>query len=332
MAWSLRPDGAVDFVNQRWLEYTGLSRQEALAQANSVVHEADLPGAVATWSVAMAAGQAHEDEVRLRRADGEYRWFLVRVVPLRDQQGNIVQWYGASADIEDRRRAEQTVRQSAAELQALSRRLVELQESERKALARELHDRLGETLTALSINLAMLKETVRGDAPAMTRIEDSAALVKATAVVIENMVAELRPPMLDDHGLPAAIEWYARQFTRRTRVVVSVQAGELGQRPAAEVEMALFRIAQEALTNVAKHARAEHVAIRLSRSPSELVMSIADDGIGLPKSAQAPERPGLGLVTMRERAQAVGGTFKVEALPGGAKAGGGTRLTVRVAL
>jgi PAS domain S-box-containing protein len=332
MAWSLLPDGAVDFVNQRWIEYTGLSLEEALTESSRIVHPGDLPEAVAKWSVVMAAGQAYEDEMRLRRADGEYRWFLVRVVPLRDEQRNIIKWYGTGTDIEDRKRAEEGSRQAAEELQALSRRLVELQETERRALAREMHDRLGETLTALSINLAMLKEAVQGDARASTRVEDSAALVKSTAVVIENMVAELRPPMLDDHGLPAAIDWYARQFTRRTRVVVSVQASELGERPPAEVEMALFRIAQEALTNVAKHARAEHVAIRLSRSPSELVMSIADDGIGLPKSAQAPERPGLGLVTMRERAQAVGGTFKVEALPGGAKAGGGTRLTVRVAL
>jgi PAS domain S-box-containing protein len=330
MAWSLLPDGAVDFVNQRWLEYTGLSVAEALAESKRIVHPEDLPSALEKWAPHMAAGQAHEDEMRLRRADGEYRWFLVRTVPLRDEQGNIVKWYGTSTDIEDRQRAEERSRQAAEELQALSRRLVELQESERKALARELHDRLGETLTALSINLAMLKESVQGDARATTRVEDSAALVKATAAAIENIAAELRPPMLDDYGLAAAIDWYARQFTRRVGVAVSVQAGEPGERFAPEVEMALFRIAQEALTNVAKHARAEHVVITLGRSPSELVMSIADDGIGLPRSVQAAQepRPGLGLATMRERAQAVGGAFKVEPLADG----GGTRLSVRVAL
>ncbi len=328
MAWSLLPDGAVDFVNQRWLEYSGLSLDEALAEASRIVHPADLPSAVHKWSLARVAGQPHEAEMRLRRADGEYRWFLVRVVPLRNEYGAIVKWYGTSTDIEDRKRAEQVSRQAAEELQALSRRLVELQESERKALARELHDRLGETLTALSINLAMLKQAVQGDAQAATRIDDSAALVNATAASIEDLVAELRPPMLDDHGLAAAIEWYARQFTRRTGVAVHVQADEPGKRLAAEVEMALFRIAQEALTNVAKHARAEHVSITLWSSHSELVMSIADDGIGLPRAAPASERHGLGLVTMRERAQAVGGAFKVEPLADGE----GTRLTVKLAL
>jgi signal transduction histidine kinase len=136
--------------------------------------------------------------------------------------------------------------------------------------------------------------------------------------------------MLDDHGFAAAIGWYAKQFTRRTGVAVSVQASEPDERLAPEVEMALFRIVQEALTNVAKHARAEHVALTLRRSASEFVMSIVDDGVGLTKSAQAlePQNPALGLVTMRERAQAVGGAFKVESLPDGV----GTRLTVRVPL
>jgi PAS domain S-box-containing protein len=329
MAWSLLPDGTVDFVNQRWLDYTGLSMAEALAAPSRIAHPEDLPSIMDDWIAAMAAGRPHECELRMRRADGEYRWFLIRTVPLRDEQGNILKWYGTSTDIEDRKLAEGSSRYAAGELQALSRRLVELQETERRALARELHDRFGETLTALSINLAMLKKSVQGDAQATTRVEDSAALLTSTAAAIENIVAELRPPMLDDHGLPAAIDWYARQFTRRVGVAVSVEAAELRERAAAEVETALFRIAQEALTNVARHARAGHVAITLSRSASELVMSIADDGIGLAKSAQAAERrAGFGMVTMRERAQAVGGTFQVESLPDG----GGTRLTVRVAL
>src|SRR5258706_3704940 len=181
MAWSLLPDGAVDFVNQRWLEYTGLSFQDALAAAKCIVHEKDLAQAVDEWSVAKAAGQALEHEMRLRRADGEYRWFLVRVVPFRNEHGSIVKWYGTSTDIEDRKRAEEASRQSAGELQALSRRLVGLQETERRALAREIHDRLREPPTARSINLAMLKEAVRGDARASTRVEDSAALGKVTA-------------------------------------------------------------------------------------------------------------------------------------------------------
>jgi PAS domain S-box-containing protein len=106
MAWSLRPDGGVDFVNQRWMEYTGLSLEEALEDSKRIVHPEDLPRAVEKWLPDMAAGNPHEDEMRFRRADGEYRWFLVRIAPLLDERGNLLKWYGVSIDIEDRKQAE----------------------------------------------------------------------------------------------------------------------------------------------------------------------------------------------------------------------------------
>ena len=109
MVWSLLPDGAVDFVNQRWLEYTGLSLQEALADSMRTVHPEDAPRVMEKWRTDMAVGEQCEYELRLRRADGEYRWVLVRTVPLRDEQGNIVKWYGTAVDIEDRKRALQDI-------------------------------------------------------------------------------------------------------------------------------------------------------------------------------------------------------------------------------
>jgi PAS domain S-box-containing protein len=116
MAWSLQPDGAIDFVNQRWMDYTGLSLEEAIAKPTSTLHPDDLPGAMAEWGAKMAAEEPFEGEIRLRRADGEYRWFLVRTDPLRDEQGNLVKWYGASIDIEDRKQAEEKLKQSESQL------------------------------------------------------------------------------------------------------------------------------------------------------------------------------------------------------------------------
>ena len=224
--------------------------------------------------------------------------------------------------------SEQRLRGSSAELQALSRRLVDLQESERKDLARELHDRVGQSLTALNINLAILREALsHQDADITSRLEDSAILLESTVQTIDNVVSDLRPPMLDDHGLQPALAWYAKQFSARTGMAVSVHASEPDERTGVDVEIALFRIAQEALNNVAKHARASSVVIALERQGSEYVMSVADDGVGLrglEERADRP-RPGLGMATMRERAQAVGGRFQIESLPGG-----GTRLTVRI--
>jgi PAS domain S-box-containing protein len=106
MAWTVRSDGAVDFVNRRWLDYTGLSLEEEIAQPTRVVHPEDLPHVMEKWATDMSRERESEDEMRLRRADGEYRWFLVRTVPLRDEQGSLIKWYGISVDIEDRKRAE----------------------------------------------------------------------------------------------------------------------------------------------------------------------------------------------------------------------------------
>jgi PAS domain S-box-containing protein len=112
MAWSVLPDGVVDFLNQRWLDYAGLSLEQYVKEPMQVIHPQDVPKVLEKWFVDMPAGKPYEDEMRLRRADGEYRWFLVRTVPLRDQQGNIVKWYGTSTDIEDRKRAEDALRES----------------------------------------------------------------------------------------------------------------------------------------------------------------------------------------------------------------------------
>jgi two-component system sensor histidine kinase UhpB len=202
-------------------------------------------------------------------------------------------------------------------------------ESERKELARELHDRVGQNLTALKINIDMLQPALasQGNAEVLARVADSAALLESTMDTIENVMSELRPPMLDDHGLAAALEWEARKFSKRTGIAVAVRVTDLIVRPAPQIEIALFRIAQEALNNVAKHAHARRVEIALEQANGGCVMFVQDDGIGFAGVEDASEKPkyGLGLVTMRERAQAVGGHFAVQALPER-----GTRLTVRV--
>ena len=221
------------------------------------------------------------------------------------------------------------LRNSTEQLQAMSRRLVDVQESERRQFSRELHDRVGQNLTALSINLDILKSQVSGtgNEAFRTRLEDAAALLESTAGSIENVMSELRPPMLDDYGLLPALQWYANEFYRRTGIRVSVDGDEQMKRLPQAGEIALFRIAQEALNNVAKHAHATRVEIALAYSGNELVMTVTDDGVGLDATpaSTARRRPGLGMVTMRERTQAVDGRFEI-----GAANVRGTRVIVRV--
>ncbi len=220
------------------------------------------------------------------------------------------------------------LRNFSEQLQALSRRLVDVQESERRRYSRELHDRVGQNLTALSINLDILRTQLPGgNEPVHARLEDAAALLESTASTIENVMAELRPPMLDDYGLLPALQWYANDFTRRTGIEVEVHGDESEDRLEQASEIALFRIVQEALNNVAKHAHASKVEIKLERAGGQRVLTILDDGIGFGTAARAVarRRTGLGMVTMRERTQAVGGQFEIGSVPGG-----GTRVVVRV--
>src|SRR5437016_11854583 len=121
MAWSVRPDGTVDFLNQRCLDYAGVSLEQYVKEPTGSIHPEDIPRVLEKWRADMAAGEPYEDEMRLRRADGEYRWFLIRTVPLRDEQGNVVKWYGVSTDIEDLKRAEAALKESQRRLKAAQR-------------------------------------------------------------------------------------------------------------------------------------------------------------------------------------------------------------------
>jgi NO-binding membrane sensor protein with MHYT domain/two-component sensor histidine kinase len=220
------------------------------------------------------------------------------------------------------------VRERTAALVKVHHRLVQAQEDERRGIARELHDRVGQTLTALGINLDIMKAQLQaGDREGLRRrLEDSSRLLESTADAIHHVMADLRPPMLDDHGLRTALEWYAADFAARSSVAVKVRGTQPHPRPPQEVEVALFRIAQEALNNVAKHARASRVEITLDGTGREYVMTVSDDGAGLGASATArTDRTTLGFTTMRERAEGLGGDVRIESPPEG-----GTRVTVRI--
>jgi signal transduction histidine kinase len=216
------------------------------------------------------------------------------------------------------------------ELRILSARLANAQEAERRELARELHDRVGQSLTALSLNLSILGAQASPEAAQQgkDRLDECLELVEETVTCIRDVMAELRPPQLDDFGLAAALRWYAEKFSRRFGLASGVQCAEPIPRLPQNVETALFRIAQEALTNAARHSKAEHASLSLEATPEGVCMTISDNGEGFdPKAFRQPgERaPGWGLLGMRERAEAIGGHLRVESA-----IGKGTRIMVNV--
>jgi PAS domain S-box-containing protein len=330
MAWSLQPDGAVDFVNQRWLDYTGLSLEEEIEQPTRAIHPEDIPSVVEKWRADMAAGEPSEDEMRLRRADGEYRWFLVRTAPLRDESGKIIKWYGVSTDIDDRKRAEEQLKSTSEQLRALSARLSSAREQEGTRIARELHDELGSALTSLKWDLEGIDKLCSegGNQADVSNVgqkmKEMMKVIDATLNAVLRISSELRPTILDDLGLLEAIEWQAQQFEARTGIVCQVDSLVENLDLSQEKATAVFRILQEALTNVLRHAHATRVNITIAEEEAEFVFEIRDNGRGITEDEKTGSRP-LGLIGMRERAHLVGG--RIEIIGIGER---GTVLTLRV--
>jgi two-component system sensor histidine kinase UhpB len=265
-------------------------------------------------------------EKRYIRKDGEVLWAQNTVALVRDAGGAPRYAIALVEDISQRKAADAAIRFNAESLQALTRRLVELQETQRRDLSRELHDRVGQTLTAMRINMDMIRTRLaeHDDTLIRGRNNDSLELIESAFKAVENVMYELRPPMIDEYGLIAPLQWYAKKFTARTGIRVTVR-GDENWRCDPEIELALFRIAQEALNNVARHAQARHVAIELRETGPHIVFTIEDDGVGFDREADRAEKAGYGFITMRERAEALGGTFALQS-----ESGKGTRITVSV--
>jgi PAS domain S-box-containing protein len=325
MAWTTRPDGVVDFINKRWLDYTGLSLEEELAEPTRAMHPEELPGVMEKWRATMAASEPFEHEMRLRRADGAYRWFLVRTVPLRDERGNIVKWFGTSTEIEDRKQAEDALRRSFDELRALAARLQSAREEERTMVAREIHDELGQALTAVKIELDTLIRDLPGGAGAQDQRSQSILKVLDEAIQsVRRIATELRPGILDDLGLVAAVEWALEEFQARTGTKCQVSLPGVDIVLDAERATALFRILQETLTNVARHAHATRVDVRLAQENQDLILEIHDNGQGIGEEQLSAGRS-LGILGMRERALLLGGELTISGVPGR-----GTTVRVRI--
>ncbi len=252
--------------------------------------------------------------------------FNAMAVKLRDSVA------GLENQIAESLKAEKSLREQQEQLRALSARLAEVEEAERRKLGRELHDQAGQNLTALSLTLKLVRTQLAAGAqnPAMLnqlagKLDDASDIVHETADRIRNVMEDLHPPALEEFGLVAALRWYTAQFTSRTGINVDVSSPEPALRHTPQVEMALFRIAQEALTNVARHAHASWVEIQVNLTAESARMVIFDNGIGFAANIAEKERAHWGLHIMAERAESVGGIFRVESFPNG-----GTRVIVEV--
>jgi PAS domain S-box-containing protein len=315
LVWTTLPDGTGELSNARWLEFTGLSSKEAEGWGYaSALHPEDYERLRPKWAASFLSGEPIEDEARLQRADGTYRWFLHRAVPLRDGQGRIVRWYGTSFDIEERKRAQQALRR--ARERALKARFAAALD-ERTRLAREIHDTLLQGFTGIALKLVAATGKVAGPPETVTALRDVIALAQKTLVDARRAVWDLRSPSSPGSDFTTTLRTAAEDSTRGTGLALEYMTEGEPRLLDREVEGASLRVVQEAITNVVKHAGATTVRVRVDFAERHARLSVTDDGRGFDMSSHLPTFGGhWGLLGMRERASQVRGRLRVRSALG----------------
>jgi PAS domain S-box-containing protein len=318
--FSRKADGSRDYISDRFYDFTGAAPDSTNGFGwLDYVHPEDHEKAMADWMHCVESGANYEAEYRLCSRDGSYRWFRARALPIRDD-GKIVKWYGTCSDIHDSKLLEQSIRENASELEKmvdrrtdelrrLSIRLMTMQDQERRRLARDLHDGLGQELAVAKMVLDRMTLEKSAQFPEEEWAQASSIIDRAIQQV-RTMSHLLHPPLLDEVGLLSALSWYVEGLTKRSGIETSldVRPAEF-PRLAAEVETAVFRIVQEALTNVFRHSEATKVWITLTQKDGIIVVAVRDDGKGIGKriAEQQPDSVGVGIGGMKQRAKEFNG-------------------------
>jgi PAS domain S-box-containing protein len=262
-------------------------------------------------------------EVEVVRRDGSRFFVLVSACEIRDAEGKLLYNQATHIDLTERRKMEAELQNSKELLEKLNHRLNEIRENERAAISREIHDEVGQSMTALKLDLNRMYKYVNSDADAVKQLDGMVVLVSDTIKEVQRISSDLRPGILDDLGLAAAIEWYSEEFEKRTGIGCRISLDDSIQGDP-QKDLVFFRVLQEALTNVIRHSDASSVSIKLYKSESGITMSIHDNGKGmLPEIAESVKS--LGLIGMRERVRQLGGKIDISS-----KKGQGTKLTILI--
>lgn len=316
-------DIVLDDMPGRPVQGTGIVRRLVVPARENVLGLVD-----SLTALQRLALQRHDIEVSLLYA--EVRSRLLAIGSIAILVGLLVAWLATGyvrrlhREIERQRMAEQHNRH---DLERLSARLVTAQEEERRSLARELHDAVGQALTAIKMEMGVAMRGLGPDSRSRASLEEARSLTENTLQSVRDLSQLLHPSMLDDFGLPDALRGFLKSFSKRTGIRAQLVTERMDDRLPSDVEVCAYRIVQEATTNVARHSGATVCTVSLGRRGVVLLLTIEDDGRGvdLTKTGAGTTRRGLGLIGMRERAQALSGTFVVEN-----RAEGGTRVVVRL--
>jgi PAS domain S-box-containing protein len=271
----------------------------------------------------VATGEPLDNEVRFVKPDGSVRTFHSRTIPVKDLSGSVVRFAGLSQDVTEHKRSENALR-------VLSRRLLNLRDAEQRRMARVLHETAVQSLAALKMRLTQLEESLTDKASAAYALyQSSAALTEDATSEVRTVAYLMHPPTLDMAGLESALRWFAKGFALRSRIATKVDVAKGFGRLPQEIETTIFRVVQEALTNVHRHSKSPSAEIRLRRDDQSVVCEVEDHGIGMPPVSADPNVPharfGVGTAGMQERVQQLNGTFEILSSP---ESGTTVRVTI----
>jgi PAS domain S-box-containing protein len=337
--------GSYTYMNQAFCDMLGLTESSLMGKTIwQFIYEEDIEKTRRFYDRLVEKAIPYEMENRFIRRDGSAFWANVSASAIVDMVGKTQSAVFVVVDVQERKQAEEQLQQlnlhlekrveertaelksaldelleSRKRLQVLSKRLVEVQEQERHAISQELHDRVGQNLTALNLNLTIIENQLKGQESSVvnTRLTDSMNLVTEMISIVRDVMSDLRPVVLNQYGLAAALQEYTSSFKARYGLqLVFTKPDALPRTLDAALEMTVLRITQEALLNIVRHAQANHVAVSFDCEDDTLHLKIEDNGVGFEFLADATDSYGHGLMIMRERAEAVGGTLVIASAPG----------------
>ena len=306
-------------------QFKATTPEELLGMTPAQFFAHDITTAKERWREFFDLGYLHT-ETDERRLDGTPLRIEGDYMVIYDEGGRIAGHFGIQRDVTDKYQEKEQIRVSREQLRALASRLQKVREEERTEVAREIHDELGQALTGLKLDIAWMKNRLPRDHQMMDQCVSVIQRIDQTINAVRRIATSLRPSVLDQLGLAAALEWQGQEFRARTGLDVRMHISTDNVHIPDDLGSSAFRILQESLTNIARHAKATRVTINLDQTPSLLTLEITDNGVGAPPEC-LDGTESLGVVGMRERALACGGEFTISGYPNH-----GTTVSLRVPL
>lgn len=309
-------DGFCLYVNDTWTDIAGLNPEQALGEGFlTTIHSHDKKRVQTEWNRSIQLGESFKSEYRIQHSNGKELWVLSQALPEIYEDGEIAGYVGTITDITDRMNSEIQIDQSRKQLRALTVRLQTVREEERTNISREIHDDLGQALTGMRMDLVwLIRQLNSNDEKIKNRLTSLMALTDSTIHKVRKIATDLRPGILDDLGLAAAIEWQSKDLSERTGIEFIFQSSVDDLNIDEHVSTAFFRIFQESITNVVRHSQAKKVEINLRREGNAILLTVQDDGKGISQHEINNPRS-VGFLGMRERAAVFGGEVTVLGTP-----------------